>query len=100
MTLRGHTTINYGTVSQNHSRRRRRRRRLYHMGWEYCSDCDAANKGGIIFLQIIIYIYAMTLDGQHSTRTHTTINQKQSAVMEVRRERRCCHRGGEDLSFW
>ena len=44
--------------------------------------------------------YDTALDSRHSTRTHTTTNQKQSAVMEGRRERRCGHRGGEDLSFW
>ena len=39
--------------------------------------------------------FAMALDG-HSTRTHTTTNQKQAAIMEGRRERWCGHRGGEN----
>ena len=39
--------------------------------------------------------FAMALDG-HLTRTHTTTNQKQAAIMEGRRERWCGHRGGEN----
>ena len=40
------------------------------------------------------------LDSRHLTRTHTTTNQKQSAVMEGRRERWRDHWGGEDISWY
>jgi hypothetical protein len=39
----------------------------------------------------IIYYDDTALDSRHSTRTHTTTSQKQSAKMEGRRERRCGH---------
>ena len=74
----------------------RREWRRSHRGWE---DLLFWWRKRYISEKSLFY-YSMALDGRYSTRTHTTTNQKQSAVMEGRRERRRDHWGGEDISWY